>query len=112
MPNLKPGEIALILLIVLLLFGAKRLPDLARSVGKSLKILKTEVKDLGDDDAPVAPSAPANAAPPVATTPVAPVVPTVVAPPVVTPPVVIPEPYSSAPASRTPSGDDADRKQV
>ncbi len=48
MPNLKPVEILLIVLVVLLLFGAKRLPDLARSVGKSLKILKTEVKDLDE----------------------------------------------------------------
>jgi len=50
MPNLKPMEILLIVLVVLLLFGAKRLPDLAKSVGKSLKILKNEVKDLNDDD--------------------------------------------------------------
>ena len=54
MPNLKPMEILLIVLVVLLLFGARRLPDLARSVGKSLKIFKSEVKDLRDDDGPVA----------------------------------------------------------
>jgi sec-independent protein translocase protein TatA len=52
MPNLKPTEILLIVLVVLLLFGAKRLPDLARSVGRSLKIFKSEVKDLRDDDRP------------------------------------------------------------
>lgn len=50
MPNLRPIEILLIVLVVLLLFGARRLPDLARSIGKSLKIFKTEVKDLRDDD--------------------------------------------------------------
>ena len=49
MPNLRPVEILLIVLVVLLLFGAKRLPDLARSVGRSLKIFKSEVKDLNDD---------------------------------------------------------------
>ncbi|MGV8965849.1 MAG: Sec-independent protein translocase subunit TatA [Cellulomonas sp.] len=48
--NLKPMEILFIILVVVLLFGAKRLPDLARGVGKSLKILKTEVRDLNDDD--------------------------------------------------------------
>jgi sec-independent protein translocase protein TatA len=53
MPNLRPIEILLIVLVVLLLFGARRLPELARSVGKSLKIFKTEVKDLRDDDRPV-----------------------------------------------------------
>lgn len=53
MPNLKPMEILLIVLVVLLLFGARRLPDLARSIGKSLKIFKSEVRDLRDDDRPV-----------------------------------------------------------
>jgi sec-independent protein translocase protein TatA len=58
MPNLRPVEILLIVLVVLLLFGARRLPDLARSVGRSLKIFKSEVKDLRDDDGPAtAPSA-------------------------------------------------------
>jgi sec-independent protein translocase protein TatA len=54
MPNLRPIEILLIVLVILLLFGARRLPDLARSVGRSLKIFKTEVKDLRDDDRPAA----------------------------------------------------------
>jgi sec-independent protein translocase protein TatA len=58
MPNLKPIEILLIVLVVLLLFGARRLPDLARSIGKSLKIFKSEVKDLRDDDRPATPSTP------------------------------------------------------
>jgi sec-independent protein translocase protein TatA len=56
MPNLRPIEILLIVLVVLLLFGARRLPELARSVGKSLKIFKTEVKDLRDDDRPASTS--------------------------------------------------------
>jgi sec-independent protein translocase protein TatA len=59
MPNLRPIEILLIVLVVLLLFGARRLPELARSVGKSLKIFKTEVKDLRDDDRPAATTPPA-----------------------------------------------------
>ncbi len=57
MPNLRPIEILLIVLVVLLLFGARRLPELARSVGKSLKIFKSEVKDLRDDDRPASPTA-------------------------------------------------------
>jgi len=65
MPNLRAPEIILILLVVLLLFGAKRLPDLAKSVGKSLKILKTEVRDNDEDRpsaaAPVPPAAPSSA---------------------------------------------------
>ncbi len=54
MPNLRPIEIILIVLVVLLLFGARRLPELARSVGRSLKIFKSEVKDLREDDRPAA----------------------------------------------------------
>lgn len=51
--NLRGWEWVILLLIVLLLFGARRLPDLARSVGKSMKIFRSEVKDLGKDDRPV-----------------------------------------------------------
>jgi len=50
MNALKPWHIIVLLVVVLLLFGARRLPDLARSVGQSLKIFKNEVKDLTDDD--------------------------------------------------------------
>jgi len=50
--NLKAPEVLLLLFVVLLLFGAKRLPDLAKAVGKSVKILKNEVNGHGDDDRP------------------------------------------------------------
>ncbi|WP_225754527.1 twin-arginine translocase TatA/TatE family subunit [Actinotalea sp. Marseille-Q4924] len=43
-------QIIVLVLIILLLFGARRLPELARSVGQSLKIFKSEVKDLNDDN--------------------------------------------------------------
>lgn len=52
--NLRGWEWLILLAIVLLLFGARRLPDLARSVGKSMKIFKSEVKDL-NQDAPATP---------------------------------------------------------
>lgn len=47
-----PGvwEIVLILLIVVLLFGAKKLPELARGSGRALRIFKAETKGLIDDD--------------------------------------------------------------
>jgi twin arginine-targeting protein translocase, TatA/E family len=48
--NLRGWEWVILLLIVLLLFGARKLPDLARSVGKSLKIFRSEVKDLRADE--------------------------------------------------------------
>jgi sec-independent protein translocase protein TatA len=48
----RPGwDVLIVLLVVLLLFGAKRLPDLSRSLGRSLRIFKAETKGLRDDDA-------------------------------------------------------------
>ncbi|MFD8691152.1 Sec-independent protein translocase subunit TatA [Streptomyces sp. NPDC059651] len=54
MGNLKPLEIVLIIAVILLLFGAKKLPDMARSLGKSARILKSEAKAMKKDDEPVA----------------------------------------------------------
>ena len=50
MGNLGPTEIILILLVLVLLFGAKKLPELARGSGRALRIFKAETKGLGDDD--------------------------------------------------------------
>lgn len=51
MPGLtKPSHWLILILVLLLLFGAKKLPDLARSIGQSMKIFKKEIKDLSDDD--------------------------------------------------------------
>lgn len=49
--GLQIQHILLLVLIVLLLFGARRLPELAQSVGKSMKIFKSEVKELRDEPA-------------------------------------------------------------
>jgi sec-independent protein translocase protein TatA len=49
--NLGPMEIGLIILAVLLLFGYKKLPDASRSLGRSLRIFKGEMKGMKDDDA-------------------------------------------------------------
>jgi sec-independent protein translocase protein TatA len=43
-------ELLLILVIVLILFGAQRLPDLARSLGSSVKEFKKGVVDVGKDE--------------------------------------------------------------
>ena len=45
-----PQEVLIVLGVVLLLFGGKKLPELARGSGKALRIFKTEVKGLHDDD--------------------------------------------------------------
>jgi sec-independent protein translocase protein TatA len=42
-------EIILILVVIVLLFGAKKLPDMARSLGKSARILKSEAKAMKTD---------------------------------------------------------------
>ncbi|WP_037914393.1 Sec-independent protein translocase subunit TatA [Actinacidiphila yeochonensis] len=47
--NLKPLELLLILAVIVVLFGAKKLPDLARSLGKSARILKSEAKAMKDE---------------------------------------------------------------
>jgi len=45
-----PLELIIILAIILLAFGAKRLPDSARALGRSLRIFKSEVKELNKDE--------------------------------------------------------------
>jgi sec-independent protein translocase protein TatA len=48
--GLGPTEILLVLLVLVLLFGAKKLPELARGSGRALRIFKAETKGLIDDD--------------------------------------------------------------
>jgi len=51
--NLPGGwELVLVVLVIMVLFGAKRLPDASRSLGRSLRIFKAETKGLRDDDTP------------------------------------------------------------
>ena len=45
----KPG-VVIVLLVALVVFGSKRLPDSARALGRSLRILKAEAKGLREDD--------------------------------------------------------------
>ena len=78
-------ELVLVVLVIMVLFGAKRLPEASRSLGRSMRIFKAETKGLRDDDEPKTTTTtaltetyvPAPVAPP------APIVPpTSVAPPV------------------------------
>ncbi|MEU6824431.1 Sec-independent protein translocase subunit TatA [Streptomyces atriruber] len=48
---LQPWHLLIVVLAIVVLFGSKRLPDAARSVGKSLRILKSETRALKDEDA-------------------------------------------------------------
>jgi sec-independent protein translocase protein TatA len=45
-----PWKILIVAVVLIVLFGSKKLPDAARSLGKSMRILKTEVSDLHHDD--------------------------------------------------------------
>lgn len=58
MGSIGAPEIILVLLVLILLFGAKKLPELARSTGRSLRIFKSETKGLMEDDDQPAPPAP------------------------------------------------------
>ncbi|MFC4010546.1 Sec-independent protein translocase subunit TatA [Nonomuraea purpurea] len=49
MSNLGWGEILIIAVVFVMLFGAKKLPDTARAVGRSLRIFKSEAAKLRDD---------------------------------------------------------------
>ncbi|MEV7354199.1 Sec-independent protein translocase subunit TatA [Kitasatospora sp. NPDC059811] len=73
--GLEPWHLLVVLAIVILLFGSKKLPEMARGLGKSMRILKAETKALREDEAPAdaaqsAGTAQSTAAPqPAATTP-------------------------------------------
>lgn len=53
--GLGPQELMIILVIVVLLFGASKLPELARGSGRALRIFKAETKGLTDGDDPATP---------------------------------------------------------
>ena len=67
-----PWKIAIIAILIIVLFGSRKLPDAARSLGKSMRILKKEVSSLHDDDDEPVPGASVKAAPAQLQAPVAP----------------------------------------
>jgi sec-independent protein translocase protein TatA len=50
MGAVRPWHIIVLVVVLILLFGAKRLPDAARGLGRSLRIIKAETAGLRDDD--------------------------------------------------------------
>ncbi len=54
-----PWKVLVVAIVLIVLFGSKKLPDAARSLGKSMRILKAEVSDLHHDE----PDTPAQDAP-------------------------------------------------
>ena len=50
MGNLGPTELIIIAVVIILLFGAKKMPDMARSLGRSMRIIKAETKGMRQDE--------------------------------------------------------------
>ncbi|WP_006245287.1 Sec-independent protein translocase subunit TatA [Mycolicibacterium tusciae] len=57
MGSLQPWHWLIVIAVFVLLFGAKKLPDAARSLGKSMRIFKSEIKEMQSDAKPDTPSA-------------------------------------------------------
>jgi sec-independent protein translocase protein TatA len=64
MPNIGTGEIVLLLLVALLLFGAKRLPEIGRSLGSGMREFKDSVTGAGKPDVDVTQASELPPAPP------------------------------------------------
>ena len=64
--NLGLTEILILMLVLLLVFGAKRIPEIGASIGQGIKEFKKSLKDVGDDvrNVPPPPSAPSTLPPP------------------------------------------------
>jgi sec-independent protein translocase protein TatA len=59
--NLTGWHLLIILAVILLLFGAPKLPGLAKSLGQSMRIFRGEVKAMREDDAPASTTTPDDA---------------------------------------------------
>jgi sec-independent protein translocase protein TatA len=56
--NLGLTEIIILLLVLLLVFGARRIPEIGASIGQGIKEFKRSLKDAGEDEKPSVPPAP------------------------------------------------------
>lgn len=97
-----PSHWVIIALLVLVLFGYKKLPEMSRSVGRSLRIFKTEIKGMDADDAA------RNST----ETPAGTVSPPVVSEPVVAQPVAPPLPGTPAPVALPPAAEESPQQRT
>jgi sec-independent protein translocase protein TatA len=61
--GLEPWHLIVVAIVVIVLFGSKKLPEAARGLGKSMRILKSEAKAMKSDDTPAGGSTTASATP-------------------------------------------------
>ncbi|MFF4907423.1 Sec-independent protein translocase subunit TatA [Streptomyces sp. NPDC001260] len=54
--GLEPWHLLIVAIVVIVLFGSKKLPDTARALGKSMRILKSEAKAMKDENPAAAPA--------------------------------------------------------
>ncbi|WP_171167059.1 Sec-independent protein translocase subunit TatA [Streptomyces sp. I05A-00742] len=57
---LEPWHLVVVLVVLVVVFGSKKLPDMARALGKSARILKSEARAMKNDPAPAPASTPAS----------------------------------------------------
>ncbi|MGW0969611.1 Sec-independent protein translocase subunit TatA [Streptomyces sp. NPDC002516] len=50
--GLEPWHLLIVAIVIIVMFGSKKLPEAARGLGKSMRILKSEAKAMKDDDIP------------------------------------------------------------
>ncbi len=63
MGAMKPWHWVVIIILLVVIFGAGKLPEIARNLGLSAKVLKKEMKELSDDDTPATTPQPPTQAP-------------------------------------------------
>ncbi|MET7478865.1 Sec-independent protein translocase subunit TatA [Streptomyces sp. NPDC005648] len=56
--GLEPWHLLVVAIVVIVLFGSKKLPDTARALGKSMRILKSEAKAMKDENPAAVPTTP------------------------------------------------------
>ncbi|WP_055494316.1 Sec-independent protein translocase subunit TatA [Streptomyces sp. TP-A0356] len=61
--GLEPWHLLIVAIVVIVLFGSKKLPDTARALGKSMRILKSEAKAMKEENAPSSAAEPAPVMP-------------------------------------------------
>ncbi|MFF3448598.1 Sec-independent protein translocase subunit TatA [Streptomyces sp. NPDC002667] len=50
--GLEPWHLLIVAIVIIVMFGSKKLPEAARGLGKSMRILKSEAKAMKEDDTP------------------------------------------------------------